>query len=180
MKRTVVLVMVVVSVFAYGVQTQGSTTLLQLSSGDVTQIAANDKVFKDWSILDNNGLTDLALIEVDPLTDQLLNEGLRFTVQPGAYPPDPFFLFEGMDLIINYTVEVTDPLMQIKDNSIYGIFDGQPSLEIVNWGEHFLLDAEYQKGIELRNDQLSDFDEVSFPPTQSLEIQAAGTAYLFG
>jgi len=100
-------------------------------------ITADDKIFKDWAVLEqvtNLGVIDLTQIDVTPLVDDPLNPGVKFTATPDAlgtlfgHNGGAFVLFR-----FGFTVQTTTGLALIKDNSLVindWIFDSHPNASI--------------------------------------------------
>jgi hypothetical protein len=79
-------------------------------------ITVGDKVFADWQIffLDSNVMPDVFLIDVQPLADQPLNPGLRFTANGQLTVADDTFIKFGF----GFSVATLSGEPLIKDNSV--------------------------------------------------------------
>jgi hypothetical protein len=101
-------------------------------------ITADDKLFKDWTLVDlqvDDGIADLTQIDVTPLVDDPLNPGVKFTA-----PFDALGTLFGHDgdafvrLRFSFNVETADGSALIKDNSLLingFLFDSGPDASIM-------------------------------------------------
>ncbi len=93
-----------------------------LNGGSIT---AGDKRFDDWSVISYSSSTNgrvfsAANIDVTALNDGGLDPGpgLRFTVSGGELTVTGDGLFAFVDLKFGFHVQVLDPSLRIKDNSL--------------------------------------------------------------
>jgi len=100
-------------------------------------ITADDKLFTNWALVTNevnDGIINLAMIDVTPLVDDPLNPGIKFTAPVDAlgtlfgHPPGAF-----ARLRFSFQVQTTNQLPLIKDNSLLinnFLFDSTPDATI--------------------------------------------------
>ena len=177
--RKVIVWLYTLTLILGGVGTGKAVPLQNLFNGG--ELIVDDKRFFNWN-LDFQLATDpifdpdFTLIEVLPLADEPLNPGFRIEANDQLTVTDQNFL----DVSFSFNVEVTDPRMLIKDNSLKiddldlvrtDIVNGDPLIAITEdvFDAAGNLLASKLVEADLQFEQL--FDSAEFAPQKSIFVE---------
>jgi hypothetical protein len=162
-----------------------ATLMTELFQG--ATITAHDKLFSNFTLVDiqsvNGGFANLGLVDVQPLVDDPLNPGIKFTAPiDGMGTPFGHDGLSSVTVIFEFAVETTTGLPLIKDNSLLvngWVFDAHPNAFIQI--TELVLDASGNslgdKRVIARNGDTPDsgnpnhFDALDFSPQAKLHVR---------